>query len=101
MLTYCMNIHPGESRAATFTNLDVPEALQQIQHAECEWRIHYHVPVFAEKFGNWKTTRFWTETILPLFSEKVLLEIKTYTWSVQPQELRTTTVTDSIVKEIR
>jgi len=80
---------------------DVPEALQLMQHADGEWRVHFHVPVFAEKFEKWETTRFWIEAILPLLSETVLLEVETYTWTVLPQAFRTDTVTESIVKEIR
>ncbi len=81
---------------------DLPEAL--LLHNVCEreeWRIHFHVPVFAERTDFYGTTRFFTEEVLSSLGEEILLEVETYTWHVLPAELRTETVTQSIIREIQ
>lgn len=80
---------------------DLPEAMQAWKCGPGEWRIHYHVPVFAGRFGPFGTTRFFLEEILPMLDPSILLEVETYTWDVLPPELRLPDVTDSIVREMQ
>lgn len=80
---------------------DLPEALDSHRRVSGEeWRIHFHVPIFIEKVSSHGTTRFFIEEILPLINRDILLEIETYTWDVLPRDLRTETVTQSIIREI-
>lgn len=65
-----------------------------------EWRVHFHVPVFMDRTAECGSTRYFLEEILPLFPPDVPLEVETYTWTVLPPDLRTGTVTDSIIREI-
>ena len=65
-----------------------------------EWRIHLHVPVFIDKMEKYGTTRFFLEEILSLLDRDILLEVETYNWHVLPTELRTETVTHSIIREM-
>lgn len=65
-----------------------------------EWRVHFHVPVFMARTGDCESTRFFLEEILPLFPANIPLEVETYTWTVLPPDLRTGTVTESIIREI-
>jgi len=65
-----------------------------------EWRVHFHVPVFMDRTADCDSTRFFLEDILPLFPPDLPLEVETYTWSVLPADLRSGTVTDSIIREI-
>ena len=65
-----------------------------------EWRVHFHVPVFMDRTVDSGSTRFFLEEILPLFPPDTPLEVETYTWTVLPPDLRTGTVTDSIIREI-
>jgi sugar phosphate isomerase/epimerase len=56
-------------------------------HARAPWRIHYHVPVDAERIGPLRTTR--SELVRALAAIKTLdyaphLEVETYTWPVLP-----------------
>jgi sugar phosphate isomerase/epimerase len=56
-------------------------------HARPPWRIHYHVPVDAERIGPLRTTR--SELVRALAAIKTLdyaphLEVETYTWPVLP-----------------
>lgn len=79
--------------------LDLPEALGSGRTGG-EWRIHFHVPVFAEGFGAFKTTRFFLEEILDSGEPLPPLEVETYTWEILPEEWQTSTVTESIIREL-
>jgi sugar phosphate isomerase/epimerase len=51
------------------------------------WRIHFHVPVDAERLGPLATTRREMRqalAALPLLDEAPHLEVETYTWEVLP-----------------
>ncbi len=65
-----------------------------------EWRVHFHVPVFMDKTQECGSTRFFLQQILPLFSERLVLEVETYTWTILPPELQSGTVTDCLTREI-
>lgn len=81
---------------------DLSDALPDYrEHAEGEWRIHFHVPVFIDKTDSYGTTRGFTEEVLSLLDKNILLEVETYTWQVLPPELRMETVTQSIIREIQ
>ena len=80
---------------------DLPVALKDHRgEAGEEWRIHFHLPIFIEKMDHYGTTRYFVEEILPLLDREILLEVETYTWDVLPPELRTETITQSIIREI-
>lgn len=83
---------------------DLPEALPSIQneHAK-EWRIHFHVPVFLEKYEDLYSTQDEMMESLQLILDGDHcnhFEIETYTWDVLPDDLKTN-VTDSIEREFR
>ena len=68
-----------------------------------EWRTHFHVPVFLDDLGDFKTTRFAIEDALKFHRENKLspqLEIETYTWDVLPDHLKTGDIVDYVVMEI-
>lgn len=69
-------------------------------HEEDEWRCHFHVPIFIDRFDGGKTTRTFLEEIVPLLPEDVLLEVETYTWDVLPADLRLPSLTSSIIREL-
>jgi sugar phosphate isomerase/epimerase len=64
----------------------------------CEWRIHFHVPLFAESFGGLASTRESIRGTLRARPATSHLEIETYTWSVLPERLRLG-MGDSIARE--
>ena len=85
--------------------LDLPNAFESwtATPARCEWRTHFHVPVFLDDLGAFKTTRPSIEEALALHkanpvSEQV--EIETYTWDVLPDHLKTGNIVDYVVKEL-
>jgi hypothetical protein len=71
------------------------------QHAGCELRTHFHVPLFYAGDGVLGSTH---TDLTPDFFEHVHahaypLEIETYTFNVLPAALRPASVVDSLVRE--
>jgi len=68
-----------------------------------EWRTHFHVPVFLDDLGEFRTTRSGIEAALRVHAETPLsdhLEIETYTWDVLPTHLKTGDITDYVSREL-
>jgi hypothetical protein len=68
-----------------------------------EWRTHFHVPVFLEDLGDFKTTRFAIEDALKFHRKNKFspqLEIETYTWDVLPDHLKTGDIVDYVEMEL-
>jgi hypothetical protein len=56
-----------------------------------EWRIHYHVPLFTDRYRTFVSTQGEVRRVLRLARERGFtrhLEIETYTWSVLPADLQ-------------
>ena len=56
-----------------------------------QWRIHYHMPLFVERYGALASTRETTREVLRLLRAQRFcphLEIETYTWEWLPPELK-------------
>ncbi|HEX4337402.1 MAG TPA: metabolite traffic protein EboE [Polyangiaceae bacterium] len=88
-------------------HLDLPDALRVARAAgRCEpseWRIHFHVPVFAERLGALGSTQPFLRDLLALVSRRPVsahLEVETYTWDVLPPEHRAMDVNQGIVREL-
>lgn len=81
---------------------DLIEALPHIQQCDAEeWRIHFHVPLFVERYGNFGSTQAQIHTALNLLKRNCFtshLEIETYTWDVLPPALKQD-VLESIIRE--
>jgi hypothetical protein len=68
-----------------------------------EWRTHFHVPVFLDDLGAFRTTRAGIEDALRVHAAAPLsdhLEIETYTWDVLPAHLKTGDITEYVTREI-
>ena len=81
------------NRDGTFTAFrDLDDALGHLHDERAdEWRIHFHVPVFLERFGQIQSTRDTTTETLALLTPQPFtqhLEIETYTWGVLPTHLK-------------
>ena len=77
---------------------DLPEALDGYGGGE-EWRVHFHVPIFLERYGALESTQdHLREVIERVRGRTAHLEIETYTWDVLPAELKASSV-DSIARE--
>jgi hypothetical protein len=77
---------------------DLPEALNGYGGGE-EWRVHFHVPIFLERYGKLESTQdHLREVIERVRGRTSHLEIETYTWDVLPPDLKASSV-DSIARE--
>jgi hypothetical protein len=86
-----------------FLNLEDAFAAWKSDPGPREWRTHFHVPVFLEDLGAFRTTRFALEDALRFHKATPLsrqLEIETYTWDVLPDHLKTGDIVDYVVREI-
>jgi hypothetical protein len=68
-----------------------------------EWRTHFHVPVFLDDLGPFRTTRFAIEQALDAHladPQSTHLEIETYTWDVLPAHLKSGDIDDYVEREL-
>lgn len=81
---------------------DLSDALAD-NHVYDEWRIHFHVPLWAKKIGDFSTTIDAVIDVLALHKERPVsphLEIETYTWDVLGEGHKPCDLTTSIAREI-
>lgn len=82
---------------------DLPDALAAYDAAtHREWRIHFHVPLFLERYGLLGSTQ--ASVVETLHRQRTApftnhLEIETYTWGVLPPDLQAP-ISESISREI-
>jgi hypothetical protein len=74
---------------------DLPEALSA--NGSEEWRVHFHVPIFIERYGALESTQEHLRRCIERV-DTAHLEIETYTWDVLPADLKASSV-DSIARE--
>jgi hypothetical protein len=82
---------------------DAIEAWRARPGGQREWRTHFHVPVFLDDLGPFRTTRFAIEQALDAhvaLAQSTHLEIETYTWDVLPAHLKSGDITDYVVREL-
>lgn len=83
---------------------DLPDAFADANAPREEWRVHYHVPVFEHRLGEFTNTQPFLEQVLARLMEREAtrhLEVETYTWDVLPPALRRTEVDEAIARELR
>jgi sugar phosphate isomerase/epimerase len=85
-----------------YTDLD--EALASFEDGSPrEWRIHFHLPIFTERYGSLLSTHADNSSVLALVMNAEItrhLEIETYTWDVLPAPLKSDLLS-SIEREFR
>jgi sugar phosphate isomerase/epimerase len=74
---------------------DLPDALSA--NGNEEWRVHFHVPIFIERYGALESTQEHLRRCIERV-DTAHLEIETYTWDVLPADLKVSSV-DSIARE--
>ena len=84
---------------------DLPVALDSwnSEPRDCEWRIHFHVPVFLDEINLFRTTRPAIEDALRVHKANPVsshVEIETYTWDVLPEKLKTGDIVDYVSREL-
>jgi hypothetical protein len=96
-------VEKKNGRLTRFLNVEEAFAAWKTDPGPREWRIHFHVPVFLEDLGPFRTTRFALEEALAFHKATPLsrqLEIETYTWDVLPDHLKTGDIVDYVCREI-
>jgi hypothetical protein len=96
-------VEKKDGKLTRFLNLEDAFAAWEKNPGPREWRTHFHVPVFLEDLGPFKTTRFAIEDALKFHKAKPLsrhLEIETYTWDVLPDNLKTGDIVDYVCREL-
>ena len=101
--TYLHQVIERRGHALThFPDLDV--ALDRSESpAGAEWRIHFHVPLFASEYEGLGSTQDYVRDVLTLARQSHFahhFEIETYTWDVLPAGLKIDLL-DSIEREYR
>jgi sugar phosphate isomerase/epimerase len=95
-----------EKRNGALTRyLDLPDAFAALRsgHAEGEWRVHCHVPVFVNAFDGLLSTQDTLRQVLDICRTRKIsphLEVETYTWHVLPAALRCQNLNDDIAREL-
>jgi hypothetical protein len=96
-------VQKKDGRITKFLNLEDAFDAWKTDPGPREWRTHFHVPVFLEDLGAFRTTRFALEDALRFHKATPLsrqLEIETYTWDVLPDHLKTGDIVDYVCREI-
>ncbi len=86
-----------------FLNIEDAVAAWRADPKPCEWRTHFHVPVFLDDLGPFRTTRFAIEEALRVHAAAPVsdhLEIETYTWDVLPPHLKDADITTYVTREL-
>jgi hypothetical protein len=86
---------------------DLPLALAAAQTEspapDDEWRVHFHVPIFLDRAGPFRTTQSYLAQVIGLAGADDVtpcLEVETYTWDVLPPHLRTADLCSAIAREL-
>ena len=82
---------------------DLPEALAAASpEIHAEWRVHFHVPLFLERYGVLDSTQDAVREVLRIQRETPFtaqLEVETYTWGVLPPDAQAP-LNESIRREL-
>ncbi len=82
----------------------IAAARQHPEYLRGTWRVHFHVPIYLERFGVIDTTQRHVRCCLEAagrHDELVHFEVETYAWSVLPDPLRHEQLADGIAQEMR
>jgi len=87
-----------------YVDIDAACASDRWRARNCEWRVHFHVPVYAEVLEGFSSTQPFVRAALALHREQPRtphLEVETYTWSVLPAHARDVPIDEAIARELQ
>jgi sugar phosphate isomerase/epimerase len=88
---------------------DLPLALQAVRDGDTSllgrpWRVHFHVPVYLERFGHLGTSREaireCLKAALEFHPQCDHYEVETYAWGVLPESLKRQELAEGIAEEM-
>jgi sugar phosphate isomerase/epimerase len=85
---------------------DLPDAIRVAEARGAiggTWRAHFHVPLYREALGPFRTTRAYVAEVLARARTRAMpthFEVETYTWDVLPEEHRREDVADAVAREL-
>jgi sugar phosphate isomerase/epimerase len=104
---YLHQVVERSADGALTRHLDLPQALAAARtrrgEGTREWRVHFHVPVFRERYGVFEGTQAYVAELLQLVRERDVsdhFEAETYTWDVLPEEFRREGIVAGISREL-
>lgn len=85
--------------------IDIPEALESLSENRQpdEWRVHFHVPIFHDELGKFRSTKDFLKKALEVQRKQTIsthLEVETYTWDVLPAYLKQVSIDTAIAHEL-
>ena len=91
---------------------DLPELLRAVEQSSVpmdgdqRWVVHFHVPIFLERFGHLGTSQTDVLDCLQYLRDHDVaftghLEIETYAWTVLPASMRQRGLAEDIASEVR
>ncbi|GAB1544983.1 metabolite traffic protein EboE [Scytonema sp. NUACC21] len=90
--TYLHQVIARDSNSKLRHYQDLEQALPDLESTTaCEWRIHFHVPIFIHDYHLFHSTQDDITKVLELLQDNHAcdhLEIETYTWEVLPKEMK-------------
>lgn len=90
--TYLHQVIERHSNGNLHHYCDLQTALPHLEETSaCEWRIHFHVPIFIHDYQLLQSTQADIITVLDLLHSNNAcnhLEIETYTWDVLPEPMK-------------
>jgi sugar phosphate isomerase/epimerase len=86
-------------------HLDLPQAFaaSAASDAPREWRVHFHVPLFQDRYGRFEGTQEYVTELLRLVRARTdcaHFEVETYTWDVLPEEFRRQDIVTAVAREL-
>ena len=86
-----------------YVDIDAACASDRWRGDNCEWRVHFHVPVYVEDLDGFSSTQPFVRDMLALHRQQARtphLEVETYTWSVLPAHARNVPIDEAIAREL-
>lgn len=91
---------------------DLPILLRKLPATEelrGQWRIHFHVPIYLDQFGQLGSTRNEINRCLQILHKEPTsgvrftghYEVETYAWGVLPEYLRVSDLSEGIANEVQ
>lgn len=96
-------VERGDDGLRRYPDIDLACDAARWRREDCEWRVHFHVPVFLPELDGFASTQDFVRAALELHAQRARtshLEVETYTWSVLPRHLRSMPVEEAIAREL-